>query len=468
MLSEPGWWLTLLGILVWVVGGGATACHAVMHKRDPRSAAIWVVVGFAIPLLGPWLYIAFGVNRVERRAAKRRRRRGGRVALSDLSDLPSETDREHDAVAHLSPLRTVADRVTDVPVLPGNTLTPLHNGEQAYPRMLEAIGRAERTVTLESYIFDWDDVGHTFADALETAARRGVRVHALIDGVGALGHFSRMGRRLIKSGAEVAAFSPLRFPLGRVRINLRNHRKILVVDGRVGFTGGMNISQRHLIGRPARRRCQDLHFEITGPVVAEMQHVFVDDWTLATQRTLRGDAYFPRVRETGSAYCRGIAGGPDENLGKLQWILLSAFAAARHSVRIMTPYFIPPKALSSAMVLAALRGVDVKLVLPAEVDHRFMRWAADSYLWQFLERGIRVFRRPPPFAHAKLLIVDDRWVLLGSANLDPRSLRLNFEFNVEAYDVALARDLSAWFDGVLPAAHEVTLARWTGGHGGVA
>ncbi len=462
MFANLGWLIALIGVGAWLGLGCVAGAHAVMYKRDSRSAAIWLVISFSLPLVGPWLYWGFGINRIERRAVKRIRRRRRRVDLPDLAGHGSKADLERDAVGHLSSLRNVADRVTELPMLPGNTIKPLHNGEQAYPRMLDAISRAERTVTLASYVFDWGDVGQEFADALAAAAARGVRVHALVDGVGALGHFSRIGRRMLKSGVEVAAFFPLRFPFGRVRLNLRNHRKITVVDGNVGFTGGMNISQRHLVERPEPGRVEDLHFEITGPVVAEMQHAFAHDWALATQEALSGEAYFPPLSATGLAFCRGIAGGPDENLGRLQWILLAAFAAARHSVWIVTPYFVPTPALTSAMGLAALRGVDIKLILPSHVDHRFMRWAADAYLWQVLERGIRVFRRPPPFVHTKLLVVDDRWILLGSANLDPRSLRLNFEFNVEAYDAELARDLAGWLDGLLPSAREVRLEEMDG------
>jgi cardiolipin synthase len=242
-----------------------------------------------------------------------------------------------------------------------------------------------------------------------------------------------------------------------LRINLRNHRKILVVDGRIGFTGGMNISERYLLERSAPGRVEDLHFEITGPVVAEMQHAFAEDWTLATNETLKGDAYFPALSTTGPVLCRGISSGPDEDLEIIHWMLQAALASAQHSVRIVTPYFIPTWPLISGMVLRALRGVEITLILPSKVDLPYMRWAADAYLWQLLEHGVKVYRRPPPFVHSKLMIVDERWVLLGSANLDRRSLRLHFEFNIEAYDVSLARNLCSWLDELTPKAMAVTL-----------
>ncbi|HNQ21757.1 MAG TPA: phospholipase D-like domain-containing protein [Phycisphaerae bacterium] len=516
-------WLTV-GVFVgaWVAAASIAAAHAIMYKRDSRSAAIWMILSWALPLAGPWLYWVFGVNRLERQAVRQRGHRGRDFVAPLCIDVPDWEQTAPEVVGHLAPLRRAAERVTRLPLLPGNAVEPLHAGEQAYPRMLAAIEHAEHSVTLASYIFDWDEVGHSFVAALEAAARRGVRVHVLVDGIGALGNGSRMGRLLLKSGAEVAAFFPLRFPFGRLRINLRNHRKILVVDGRVGFTGGMNISARHLLGTPSRpplppggrgqgegadapaivdcrlsiapggpdavrgqptdvtplppggegrvrgatfgasglpasRRVEDLHFQLTGPVVAELQHTFVEDWALVTGEVLTGDAYFPPLAPGGPALCRGISSGPDEDFETIHWIMQAALGAARDSVRIATPYFVPTSALISAMVLAALRGVRITLLLPGLVDRPFMRWAADAYLWQLLEHGVHIRRRPPPFVHTKLMIVDDRWTLLGSANLDRRSFRLNFEFNVEAYDVQLAQQLGTWMDALAAASEPVTL-----------
>jgi len=457
MFSSPGSLILIVAVVVWLGLFAAAAGHAVMYKRDPRSAAIWSVVGFALPGVGPALYWAFGINRVERHAVKKLGRRERPFDPGHLLGHEDPYQAHVEAVGHLVSLRTIADRVARLPLLPGNALTPLHNGEQAYPRMLKAIGEAQRSITLASYIFDWDDVGREFAHALSGAAGRGVHVHLLVDGLGALRSFSRVGRRLLKSGAEVAAFFPLRFPFGRFRLNLRNHRKILVADGRVGFTGGMNISERHLHDAQQPGRVEDLHFEVTGPVVAEMQHAFAEDWALSTAKVLRGEDYFPSLAPTGRAVCRGVSSGPDEDFESIHWMVQAAIASAQQSVCIVTPYFIPTSSLLTTMIMRALRGIDITLVLPSLVDLPYMRWAADAYLWQLLEHGIRVYRRPPPFVHTKLMLVDERWVLLGSANMDPRSFRLNFEFNIEAYEVTLARELSGWFSGLIADLQPVTL-----------
>jgi len=443
------------GTLLWFALALVTAGHAIMFKRDPKGAALWVFIALSLPFFGAWLYWIAGINRVERRAARRVETRGRRRRRGDA---PRHAADDFTAVArHLEPLCQVTQRVTRLRLVSGNAVQPLHHGESAFPAMLDAIRQARRNITLASFIFDWDSVGQDFVEALGAAASRGVRVHLLLDGIGAVRSFSRIGRALIKAGARVEPFFPLRFPFGRIRLHLRYHGKILVVDGATAFTGGMNISRRYLMDQDGPGRCEDLHFRLTGPIVTEIQHAFADEWRLSTGENLKGEAYFPELDSVGDAWCRPIISGPDENLEKIHWVVLGALAAARQSVYIVTPYFIPSGATIAAMAMASLRGVRVTLILPSAVDHRFMRWAADAYLWQLLEHGITVVRRPPPFVHTKLMVVDDRWTLLGSANMDRRSFRLNFEFNVEAYHVPLATELSRWLEGLIARSHQVTL-----------
>jgi len=467
MIGDLSTVILVSAVVAWAGLGAVSASHSVMSKRDPRGAALWVIVSFTLPILGPWLYWGFGINRVHRRAIKRLGWRGRSFRAADHAPSTEAVDSIDSVLGHLKGLDVVGRRLTDMPLAPGNLVEALHNGEEAYPAMLEAIGSARRSVTLGSYIFDWDEIGRRFTEALGEAAGRGVRVHVLLDGLGAVKAFSRVGRRLIRSGAEVSAFFPLRFPLGRFRLNLRNHRKIVVVDGSTGFTGGMNISRKHLAGRAAADRIEDVHFRIRGPVVGQIQQAFAEDWFLATDEILSGPAYYPELSAAGSAWCRGISSGPDEHIGATHRIIHAAIAAAKREVTMVTPYFIPSRTLIETMGIAAMGGVEVRVLLPSQVDHRFMGWAADAFLWQLLENGVRVYRQPPPFVHTKLMIVDRRWVLLGSANVDPRSLRLNFEFNVEAYDGALAEGLSKWLDERIGRCVVETLAKVDGRSRGV-
>jgi cardiolipin synthase A/B len=241
-------------------------------------------------------------------------------------------------------------------------------------------------------------------------------------------------------------------------INLRNHRKILVVDGRVGFTGGMNIRQGNLLKEKPKHPTQDLHFRVEGPVVAHLQRTFADDWFFSAREVLKGPKWFPKLSAAGPVAARGIADGPDEDFEIFRWAVLGALACAATSVHILTPYFLPDMAMISALNLAAMRGVEVDILLPAKSNLPYVHWATFAILWQVLERGCRVWLTPPPFDHSKLMLVDNCWSLLGSANWDPRSLRLNFEFNVECYDPALALALQGIVQRKLRHARRVTLA----------
>jgi cardiolipin synthase len=240
-------------------------------------------------------------------------------------------------------------------------------------------------------------------------------------------------------------------------MNMRNHRKVLVADGRFGFTGGLNIRMGHCLEGKSRAPVRDIHFRVEGPVVTQIQEIFADDWLFTTGEFLRGPAWFPELDRTGQVLARAISDGPDEDLDKLRWTLLGGLAVARSSVVIQTPYFLPDAAIISALNVAALRGVRVEIILPAQSNLPFVDWASRAHWWQVLEHGCQIWLTPRPFDHSKLMIVDEAWTLLGSANWDPRSLRLNFELNVECYDPALAERLAAVLKQRLAQARQVTL-----------
>jgi cardiolipin synthase len=239
-------------------------------------------------------------------------------------------------------------------------------------------------------------------------------------------------------------------------INLRNHRKLLIVDGKIGFTGGMNIREGHMPSLYKDTGIQDMHFRLQGPVVAHLQEVFAEDWAFTTGEILDGEAWFPPLSPAGDLIARGIADGPDEDFEKLRTLLLGALACAQSSVRIMTPYFLPDQPLITSLNIAALRGVKVEIMLPAHCNLKVVQWASRALLPQLLQRGCRIFFTPPPFDHSKLMVVDEAWALIGSANWDPRSLRLNFEFNVEIYNKAFARSLHEFLGQKLARSHEIT------------
>jgi cardiolipin synthase A/B len=408
-----------------------TAGHAVLYKRDPRSAALWVLLAWLLPILGGILYIFFGVNRVERRAA---RLRGTLVRVRTTS----ESD-ERLPITELVPLARLVGEVVERPLLPGNAIEPLIDGAEAYPAMLRAIDEARTSVALASYIFHADGIGESFVNALIRAHQRGVAVRVLIDDVSCRFSLHSPAKPLRQAGVPVGDFNPPLVPARVNAFNLRNHRKIMVVDGELGFTGGMNIDRRYW-GIGAYR---DTHFRLRGPVVAHLMEVFVDDWLFTTDEALRGAQWFPQIASSGDSLARGIEAGPDESFERLRWAYLGALNAAQRTVRICTPYFLPDGGIISALDAAALRGVDVDIILPEETDLPHIRWAMIHQLWQVLDRGCHVWMRPGPFDHSKLMVVDAHWTFLGSGNWDARSLRLNFEFNVESYCRSLGRRMDA-------------------------
>jgi cardiolipin synthase len=323
--------------------------------------------------------------------------------------------------------------------------------------MLDAISKAQRTIALSTYIFDNDAAGKLFVDALAAARQRGVEVRVLIDDVGARYTFPSVRGSLRAAGIPNATFFPTLIPWKFHYSNLRNHRKLLVIDGQRGFTGGMNIRAGHMASLTCKYPIQDAHFELAGPVVRHLQETFAADWEFVTGEQIEGDSWFPEIPLTGDCLARGIPAGPEGQGDKIRLTLMGALACAQKSVVIMTPYFLPDPGLVSALNTADLRGVDVRITLPAKNNLVLVQWASTAMLWQVLERGVQVWLSEPPFDHTKLMIVDDCWTLIGSANWDPRSLRLNFEFNVECYNQDFARQMNEHVRQKLATARQVTL-----------
>ncbi len=419
--------------------------HVLLNKREPYAAALWIVI-IGVPVIGPLFYWAFGINRIARKA--RRRLRQGSLKDAGPIQVPAE----------LEPLRRVGDAVARYPLVNGNKVELLVNGDQTYPAMLAAIQEARHSLGIASYIFDDDDVAARFETALRDAARRGVQVRVLVDGIGASGMGPRLRRSMMATGGRVVSFWPQGRFLKHPGLNLRNHRKILVADGRVGFTGGLNVSARHCTPEGDRHpRSSDCHFRLEGPVVAHLSATFAEDWELVTGEVLKGPNWFPGLKPAGDVVARGISSGPDRTLGRLHSLLLGALRTARARVDLMTPYFIPDKAILEALRTASRSGVRVRLLLPRRADHRFMSWAARAYLWELVQAGVEVYEILPEFVHAKLVLVDGQWVMFGSSNLDARSFRLNFEFNVEAYSPALARRVQEYVNHYRGQSDRVTL-----------
>ena len=444
------WWIHLWPHLLTaaiLVIDIVLSTHAILTKRDTRSTIGWVGLIWFSPVFGAIAYTLLGVNRIRSRAS---RLRAGTVRIEhELDDATAGDERLTAAIGPPeSPLRSLAvlvERVTERPLTEGNAIEPLDGGDAAYPAMLATIESAQRSIGLACYIFDNDRTGRMFVDCLAAAVRRGVTVRVLIDGIGSTYSHPPITASLAAAGVPVATFLPSGVPFFFPYANLRNHRKLLVVDGAIGFTGGLNIRDGCWLAHAPRNPVRDMHFQLRGPVVAQLLEVFAEDWQFATDESLDGgdgaeDPWRPRATAAGAGLARGIRFGPDDpDVGRIRLVIMAALAAAQASVRIMSPYFLPDDAVCQALDVAAMRGVKVDIVIPAENNLPPVAWAMTAMLWQVLGRGCNVWLSPPPFDHTKLFVVDDAWAMFGSGNWDERSLRLNFEFNVETYD----RDLCA-------------------------
>ena len=440
----------LLMPLRFLLAAGVTL-HALRTKREIGAAIGWIGLTWLAPIFGTFLYVTFGINRV-RRLAKR------------LSDARPWSSRRHinaettELEGDLAPLVGAVGQLTGRPLLSGNTVQCLHDGDNAYPVMLAVIAKAERSLLLCSYIFRDDRVGTRFIDAITAAHERGVTVRVLVDGIGS-GYFRcGVARRLRAKGVPVARFMHSTLPWRMPFINLRTHKKILIADGTIGFTGGLNIAVENVLRARPRHPVSDTHFQLTGPIVDQLTQAFAKDWSFTTNEDFdesvfyadsapaKGDAT-PATRppgRLGSAYCRVVTSGPDADLEKIEFAVMQGVALARRTVRIMTPYFLPDERLLTVLAMAAMRGVTIDLVLPRQSNHRLIDWARTPNNVPLLEAGVRIWLSDAPFNHSKLLVVDQAWSLIGSANQDVRSLRLNFELNVEVHDPVLARELDAF------------------------
>jgi cardiolipin synthase A/B len=434
----PAWLSVALPWALWTLylgGGLAASVHVLLYKRHIRAAIGWLGVIWLAPWVGASLYLFFGVNRIKRRAIALRASEPTYERHQYLSYAREPDSR----ISELADLARAVESVTRRPLLDGNAVRMLEGGDQAFSAMLKAIDDAELSIVFATYIFDRGKVADAFTEALAAAKERGVEVRVLIDAVGARYSFPPSYHMLRRRGIRAVRFLP---GILTPWLNLRNHRKILVIDGKVGFTGGINVRDEHLLER-GDDTTFDTHFELRGPIVAELAACFAADWAFVTKERLEGPAYFPAISPAGSMLARGILDGPDADMANLGWALLAAVACAKRSIKVATPYFLPELELATALDVAAMRGVEVDLIIPRMSNLPLVSWATWGHLRHVLGRGCRVYATPRPFDHSKLMVVDDRWVLLGSANWDSRSLRLNFEFDVEVYDEALAREVSA-------------------------
>lgn len=430
------------------------AARVLLTKRDPRSALGWSVALIFLPVIGLIVYLIFGIGRAQSRAEKIMQRK-------------AEISKQYAFTADKLPpaklpvpegqrLAELGANLAGLPLCGGNRITPLHNGDEAYPAMLAAIENASQHIFLSTYIFNYGVAAKEFIAALVAAKDRGVDVRVLVDGIGSLYSWRKPVDILAKKGVKTTRFRPLFQWPPNLGINLRSHRKCLVCDA-IGFTGGMNISDGNLLKLNPRKKgkIQDVQFMCEGPIVSQLRRAFLLNWAFCTNDTTP----LPALEEEpqGPCDCRVVIDGPGDDRDALNDIICGAVNLAQKSVIIMTPYFLPTPPLMAALKSAGQRNVDVRIILPGHNNLAYMAWATERILPELLPWGVRVWHQAPPFAHTKLLAVDGFYSLIGSANMDSRSLLLNFELNMEIYDRAFHDRLAAFMLSTLQNGHEVTL-----------
>ncbi len=433
MWQYPNFILIALDVVISAI----VTTHVLLHKRNVHSAIGWIGLVWLSPFVGALLYFGFGINRVQRRAR--------------IMRLPTMKSRPRISHSHLSSepfanLKATVGGLTHLNLAKATISMPLRDGDDAYPQMLAAINNAKTSIALASYIFRSDKIGHEFIQALAKAVDRGVMVRVLVDGFGSGIFLASTYRAFRKLNIPVARFMHSIAPWRVQYLNLRLHKKILIVDGAVAFIGGLNIADENTGRRRQKIRVRDTHFKIEGPVVKQITVDFIDDWFFASGESLQEQIWNANSDEAGAVDARVIVSGPDQDTEQLSLVLLAAISSAQKSIRIATPYFLPGEQLMTALILAATRGVDVRIVIPMFNNHPPIGWAMQAHVSPLLQAGCRIWRAPLPFDHSKLMVVDNTWCLFGSPNWDTRSLRLNFEMAIEAYDPELAGQLTAVID----------------------
>jgi cardiolipin synthase len=456
-------WATLL----WVNYGLAivVALGLLLRRKEPTTMTAWLLAILLVPFGGLIAYWFLGSGRLSRKVGRRRRRVA--FLLTRLRDWANRHALGGSSAARavvppeLADLEQIARRLAEMPAVGGNEVSVICDAAVSFAALEAALRGAQHSIHLEYYAWSDDETGRRFRDLIADRARAGVQVRLLLDAGGCFTLSRRFIRPLIDAGVKVAYFLPLhRFPFSkRWSLHLRNHRKIVIVDGQDAFMGSQNIGDEYVGRVPSLSPWIDAQLHVRGPAALCLQEVFAEDWYLAAKERLDQAEYFPEPLRAGGSVVQILPTGPDQSLAILEQIVFGAVSAARRSIRIATPYFVPEAPLRMALLHAACRGLEVKLVLPTRSDVPLAVWAARSFYAELLDGGVEIFEFDGGMLHAKLIAVDEQWCLLGSANMDARSFRLNYEVGAAIFDAPVVRGVAAMIDAFCAQGRPITARR---------
>ena len=446
--------LTVVFFVVYTLSIGGVMLVIITDNRNPLKTLPWILLLILAPGVGLVFYFFFGQNLSKQRIISRRMRKRIATQLEEVDPAGAPALAEH----HLPLARLLRQTAHAVPLY-GSRITPYIDGASKLEALLEAIAAARHHIQIQYYIFCDDATGRRLRDALVAKAREGVEVRVLYDDVGCVRVKKSFFESMRAAGIEVHAFLHVKFPLFTSKVNYRNHRKIAVIDGLVGFIGGMNVADRYVHGS-GQGEWRDTHFRVEGSGVAGLQASFLSDWSATTRQQVSGPAYYPAADRFTDGIMQVVASGP---FGKWRTLLQAeSFAVSRASRRVWieTPYCLPSDALNMALQEAALAGVDVRLMLPGRSDSRVVDLAGRSYLDDLMKAGVKIAFYTPGFLHSKLLLVDDDLAVVGSANMDFRSFEHNFEVNAFVYDRDFNARLSAIYEADLRRCRMLAPGEW--------
>ncbi len=456
-----------LKTLVYIIYGAfvlITIGFIIHDKREPVKALAWITVIALIPIVGMILYIVFGRNH-------RKEKIFNRKELKDNEQYEAMYRAQLKAIADPDLLvrRNIADNRDIITLLLNNNkalltmknrITVLNNGKQTFASIFEALRSARKFIHLEYYIFEDDRIGRRIANILMEKAQSGVEVRLIYDDVGSWGLSLKFIRQMRKAGVDVRCFMPVVFPWLTSKVNYRNHRKIIVVDGTVAYTGGINIAERY-VKRGRYGIWRDTHLKLEGDAVNMLQAVFVTDWYFVSNKQLPTDSkYFPGNKVTEETAVQIASSGPDSDWASIMQAFFAAITRAQHHIYISSPYFLPNQAILTALKVAALSGIDVRVMIPSRSDTKIVYWATRSYISELIEAGIKVYLYKRGFNHSKLIMIDSSFCSVGTANMDIRSFEDNFEVSAIIYDRKIAKELEGYFLHDLERSVQVTPEMW--------
>ena len=421
----------------------------IRDRRDPVKGLSWIMVVTLIPIVGIIMYVLFGRNHRKLKIFNQKEiedlKHIEKLCSEQLLDLVDPEIQHIDSVESNKDIITLLLNNNKSVLTVRNKVTILNNGKAKFKELFKAIEEARSSIHLEYYIFENDRIGKRVLNLLEKKAGEGVEVRLIVDDLGSWGIKNRHIKRIRKVGIDIRQFMPVAFPYLSGKINYRNHRKIAVMDGRVGFTGGINIAERYLKGTkfgPWR----DTHLRIEGDAVNMMQAIFATDWYfVADKELLFDDKYYPKTTIRTRSPIQIASSGPDSDWASIMQAYFAAMNKAKKSIYITTPYFMPNQSILTALKVAALSGVDVRIIMPYKSDSKIVYWASRSYISELLDAGIKVYFFQKGFCHSKLIIIDGTFCSVGSANMDYRSFEENFEVAAVMYDPRVATELTEYF-----------------------